>query len=103
MVDNLIFVLGENKDSSISLRILPLWKCKVLFELNPRVKLSVNYYLNEQKEPAHTYIIAEANPNMQKIGFEMWNMWATSSYTANRLNPLIQAMENNKSHYTALY
>ncbi len=100
MSDDTIINLGVN---GISLKILPVWKCKVLFEQSPRCKLTVSYYLNGQNLSLYKHVLdsfylhLDVNLDLLISRYPM-STAIYSIYLDVRLGLLINAMEKNISY-----
>lgn len=88
-----------------------MYRCEARFELEPIIKLSVNYYVGDK--PIHTFVLVKSRrqeqkeypcvtcniiPPTSKTQYDAnnyWDMWGTSSYTEKNLTKLIKVMKNN--------
>lgn len=93
--------IGENKDACIKIAITPMYRLEVLFELSPKVRLDVNYYVAPQKSPIHTIVLLEARKQRTSGGAcDWWKLWGRSAYEPDDVAALIKAMEDNSIFHT---
>ena len=108
MACNVTINLGENKDANVELHVVPVYKCKVLFEKDGPIKLSVNFYLTNQLQPIYTYIILESNPNFNACDSGLyeaqwwnksWDIADENLFDNEIVRSLINAIETNIDYH----
>ncbi len=74
-----------------------MYYCKVIFELGPVIKLSINYYVDDKL--IYTFLLIESHTkeldSRYPDSWSYWDIWGTSSYTEKNLTLLTNAMKNN--------